>query len=89
MELPSQGLDLSPSLNLSINCGKTGSLTHCAGQGIKPKYQCSQDNTNPIVTQQNFKQKVAEYKFFHHTHPQTYLPNTSSLGHFLFSLMQT
>ena len=33
MECPCHASDLSHSYDLSHSCGKTGSLTHCAGQG--------------------------------------------------------
>ena len=52
MELPSQGWDLSQSLHLSLSCGNAGSLTHCAGPGIKPEPQRFQDAANPVGPQQ-------------------------------------
>ena len=33
MEFPGQGSDLGCSCDLHCSCGKTGSLTHCAGRG--------------------------------------------------------
>ena len=42
---PGQGLDLSR------HCDNTRSLTHCAGPGIEPVSQCSQDTTDPVVSQ--------------------------------------
>ena len=36
MEFPGQGSDLSHRCDLCHSCGNTGSLTHCAGPGIKP-----------------------------------------------------
>ena len=63
MELPDQGSDLSRSCHLSHSCSNTGSLTHCAGPGIEPATQCSQDATDPIVPQwelphSHFKKKL-------------------------------
>ena len=43
MELPGQGSDLSHSCDLCCSCSNTGSLTHCAGPGIKPASQRSRD----------------------------------------------
>ena len=51
MEFPGQGSDPSHSLNLSLSCGTAGSLTHCAGPGIEPVSQHSQDTANPVVPQ--------------------------------------
>ena len=52
MEFPGQGSDPSRGCNLSHSCSNTGSLTHCAGPGIKPVTQCSQDAADPVVPQQ-------------------------------------
>ena len=46
-----QESDLSHSCNLSHSSGNAGSLTHCAGPGIKPRSQHYQDADNPIVQQ--------------------------------------
>ena len=42
---------LSFSCDLNHSCSNIGSLTHCAGPGIKPVSQSSQDATNPTVAQ--------------------------------------
>ena len=39
------------SCNLSHSCGNARSLTHCAGPGIKPVSQCSQETIDPIMPQ--------------------------------------
>ena len=52
MELPGQGSDPSHSRKLSHSCGNTGLLTHCAGLGIQPSSQCSQDAADLIAPQQ-------------------------------------
>ena len=44
--------DPSHICDLSHSCGNAGSLTHCAGPGIKPASQRSQDATDPVVPQQ-------------------------------------
>ena len=49
MEFPGQGSDWSHRCDLSHGCGYARSLTHCAGPGIKPVSQHSQDTTNPVV----------------------------------------
>ena len=51
MELPDQGSDPSHSCNLSHSCRNTGSLTHCAGLGIEPASQYSQDAADPVAPQ--------------------------------------
>ena len=51
MEFPGQGSDLSCRPNLSHSYGSAGSLTHCAGLGIEPTSQCSQDAANPFAPQ--------------------------------------
>ena len=43
---------LSHSCHLGHSYSNTGSLTHCAGPGIEPTSQCSQDTTDPIAPQQ-------------------------------------
>ena len=48
MELPGWGSDLSCSLHLRFSCGDTRSPTPCAGAGIKPSSQCSQDAADPL-----------------------------------------
>ena len=49
MEFLGQGSDLSYVYNLTCSCSNVGFLTHCAGPGIEPMSQCSQDAANPIV----------------------------------------
>ena len=53
-EAPSPGIrsDLSCSCDLSHSYGNAGSLTHCAGLGLEPTSQPSQDAANPVVPQQ-------------------------------------
>ena len=58
MEFPGQGSDLSCSQDLSHNYGNGGSLTHCAGPGIQPATQHSQDATDPIESQQELHDRV-------------------------------
>ena len=49
---PSWSNNLSCSCNLSQSCSKAGSLTYCAGPGIEPVSQSSQDTVNPALPQQ-------------------------------------
>ena len=49
MEFPGQGLHLSFSYNLSCCYGDAGSLTHCAGLGMK----LESPRTLPIVMRHN------------------------------------
>ena len=51
MEFPGQGSDLSRSCHQNCSCGNVRSLTHCAGPGIKPVSQCSQEAADPVATQ--------------------------------------
>ena len=51
MEPLGQGSDLSHSPDLSHSHGNTGSLTHCAGPGIKSASQRSQDAPDPVAPQ--------------------------------------
>ena len=51
MEVPGQGSDPIHSCKLSHSCGNAGFLTHCAGLGIEPMSQRSQDTANPIAPQ--------------------------------------
>ena len=51
VEFPGQGTDLSHSCDLSCSCGDAGSLTHCAGLGVKPASPCSQDAPDPAAPQ--------------------------------------
>ena len=46
-----QGSDPSHSCDLSHRCDNAGSLTHCAGPGIKPMSQSSKDAPYPDVPQ--------------------------------------
>ena len=52
MMFPGQGSDPSCSHDLSHSFGNVGSLIHCAGLGIEPATQHSQDATNPAAPQQ-------------------------------------
>ena len=47
MEFPFPGQGSDPS----CSCGSAGSLTHCAGPGVKPASQPSQDTSDPLVPQ--------------------------------------
>ena len=60
MEFPSQGSDPSCYCSLYFSCGKTGSLTHCAGLGIEPASQHSKSAANPFMPQQ----ELLYYYFF-------------------------
>ena len=51
MEVPSQGSDLRCHVELSHSCSNVGSLTHCAGLGIEPVSQLSQNAADPIAPQ--------------------------------------
>ena len=51
MEFLGQGSDWSCSCNPSRSCGNARSSTHCAGQGIEPASQGSQDAADPVVPQ--------------------------------------
>ena len=53
MELPGQGSDLSHSRDLGHSCNAR-SLSHCAGLGIEPASQRSQDAAHPILPQREF-----------------------------------
>ena len=46
-----QGSDLSHSCNLSCSCSNARSLTHCAGQGVRPASQGSQAAADPVAPQ--------------------------------------
>ena len=46
--------DQSHSCDLSHSCSNAGSLTHCAGQGMDPTSQGSQEAVDTIVPQQEF-----------------------------------
>ena len=63
MELPGHGSDLGHSGDLSLSCGSTRSLTHCAWLGIEPAFQHSQDSTNPIALQQEHQYLLFKTKF--------------------------
>ena len=52
LEFPGQGSDLSCSSDLSQSYSQAGSLTHCAGLGIKPLSQRFQDAADPFAPQQ-------------------------------------
>ena len=49
-----QGSDPSHRCDLSLSCVNARSLTRCAGLGIEPAFQCSQDAVYPVVPQQEF-----------------------------------
>ena len=51
MELLGHRTDVSLSRKLSCSCGNARSFTHCAGLGIEPMSQHSQDATHPVVPQ--------------------------------------
>ena len=55
LELLGQGSNQSHSRELSHNCDNARSLTHCAGLGIEPISQCSQDVANPAAPQQDLQ----------------------------------
>ena len=57
--------DLSHSHDLSCSWGNAGSLTHCAGPGIKHASQCSQNTTNPVEPQQKL-QPLSLYSYWVH-----------------------
>ena len=52
---PPQGIwsflarDQIPATAATSSCSNAGSLTHCAGPGIEPAFQQSQNATNPIA----------------------------------------
>ena len=46
-----QESDPNCSCNLNRSCSNAGSLTHCAGPGIEPASQHSQDATDPVLPQ--------------------------------------
>ena len=48
--------DLSRTFDISRSCSNPGSLTHCAGQRIKPVSHSSQDATDPLAPQQKLQQ---------------------------------
>lgn len=48
-EVPGQGSDLSPNLNLTHSCENTGSGTHWTGLGIEASSQHSQDAADPAT----------------------------------------
>ena len=65
MEFPGQGSDPSCNCDLSRSCSNTvGSLTHCAGPGIKPAFQSFQDRANPIVPQRELPIYIIFFFFF-------------------------
>ena len=51
MEFPGQRSDPNHSCNLGCSCGNTRSLTRCAGPGIEPASQCSQDTADLTAPQ--------------------------------------
>ena len=55
MEFPGQGSDPSQNCDLSHSYSNARSLTHCAGPGIEPASQHSQDTTNLVAPQWGFQ----------------------------------
>ena len=55
MEFPGQGLYPSCSCNLHCSCSNAGSLTHCAGPGIKPEPQHWRNATDPLHYNNNYR----------------------------------
>ena len=51
MEFPGQESDPNQSSDLRCSYGNARSLTHCAGLGIEPASQQSQDTTDPVAPQ--------------------------------------
>ena len=51
MEFPGQGSDPSCRFDLSHSCSNARSFTHCAGPGIKPASQQSQEAADPVTAQ--------------------------------------
>ena len=45
------GIRSESLLGTKHSCGNARSLTHCAGPGIKPKSQSSQDTADPVTPQ--------------------------------------
>ena len=64
-ELLGQGLDWSHSYTLNYSFSNTGSLTHCAAPGIKPKYQCSQEAAYPFAPQRELQKNHFHLHIFH------------------------
>ena len=58
MEFPGKESDPSHS------CGNTGSLTHCAGLGIEPASQSSQNAAYPVAPQQELLFFIVFLPFF-------------------------
>ena len=58
MEFLGQGSDLSYSYDLSCSCGNAASLTQCAGPGMGPVSQHSQDAADPIAPKQQLLSAV-------------------------------
>lgn len=58
IEFPGQGSDPSRSCDPNHSCGTAGSLTHCAGLGIKPVTWHSQDATDKQIFR---KSKYSKY----------------------------
>ena len=68
MEFPGHGSDLSCS------CGNAGSLTHCAGLGIKPASQCSRDILILLCHNES------SWKWLFLSGPQTFVEENMSPG---------
>ena len=71
MEFPGQGSDLSRCCDLSCSFGNIGSLSHCAGPGIKPASQGSQDTAGPVTPQRELHKCNSGCRF---QSPWTHLP---------------
>ena len=79
MEFPDHGSDPSRSHDLCHSCASPGSLTHCAGPGMEPASQGSQDTTDPVAPQ---RELPTLFHFgFHSPLPLTssHLPSKPSL----------
>ena len=66
MDFPGQRSDLSCSCDLCQSCGNAGSSTHCAGLGIEPASQLSQDATDPIAPELELQQILFTFVFLEH-----------------------
>ena len=62
MEFLGQGLDPCLNCDLHCSCGNSGSLIYCAGPGIEPASQHSQDATDSVVPQQDLQERSFEQR---------------------------
>lgn len=58
MEFQGQGSDPSQGHDLSQNCSNIESLTHCAGPGIEPVSQRSQEAPDSILLWQELQETL-------------------------------